>query len=343
MAITLALRLAIIGMTLLVWRRTGVARRVAFFGSAVASVMTGVVAARVLSAGESVRGVLLVHRASGFELTYRIDGLSAWFLLVLSVVAVPIAVFSVDYIGQSHFRERSVFVGAAFNVLVGALEIVFMADGVIGFLFAWELFTLITAALVATEHEIRGNRMAAFVYLVMSHLATGCLIAGFLVLGSASGSMSFSTILSGDVVRGPMRDRSFALFFLGFGVKAGIVPAARVAARGASGGARPASPRSCPAVLIKTGIYGMVRVCAFGLGRAEAVLGRDRGRGGRRLGRARRSLCADAARPEAPARLPQHREHRDHPARPRRGDDGDEPTAARSSPRSASRRACTTS
>ena len=81
------------------------------------------------------------------------DGLSAWFLVVLSVLAVPIALFSIGYVGHSHLSRRSVFIGVAFNVLLGALEIVFAADTVITFLFAWELFTLVTAALVATEHE----------------------------------------------------------------------------------------------------------------------------------------------------------------------------------------------
>ena len=48
------------------------------------------------------------------------------------------------------------------------------------------------------------------------------------------------------------------------------------------------------------------------------VVGPARPRHRRDLGGARGALCADGARPEAPARLPQHREHRDHPDR--RGD-----------------------
>ncbi len=153
----------------------------------------------------------------------------------------------------------------AFNVLVGAVELVFVAGDAITFLFAWELMTLATAGLVTTEHEDRDTRRAAYLYLVMSHVATGCLIAGFLVLGSASGSVSFSTLLSGDVVGGPLRDGLFGLFFIGFAVKAGIIPLHVWLPE-----AHPAAPTSISAlmsgVLIKTGIYGIVRVCAFGLG-----------------------------------------------------------------------------
>src|SRR6266571_3787482 len=54
----------------------------------------------------------------------------------------------------------SAFVGIGFNVLLGAVEMVFAADGVIGFLFAWELMTLANAALVTTEHERPDARRA---------------------------------------------------------------------------------------------------------------------------------------------------------------------------------------
>jgi len=261
----LVLRIGIIAVTLLVSRRAHVARQAAFLGSAIASVATFLTAAHVLRAGSSVHGVWLVHQASGFALTYSVDGLSAWFLVVLSVLAVPIALFSIGYIGHSHLGGRSVFVGVGCNVLLGALEVVFAADTVVTFLFAWELFTLVSAALVATEHEVGANRRAAYLYLVMSHVGTGCLIAGFLTLAAASGSLSFSTILSGHVVAGPLRDGLFALFFLGFGVKAGVIPLHVWLPE-----AHPSAPSNISALmsgaLIKAGIYGMVRVCAFGLG-----------------------------------------------------------------------------
>jgi hydrogenase-4 component B len=260
----LALRLAIITVTLLAVRRNNVARQLAFLGSAIASVVTGLTAASVLQGGPPLHGVLLVHRASQFALSYTVDGLAAWFLAALSLLAVPIAIFSIGYVGHPHFNRRSAFLGIAFNVLLGAVELVFVAGDVITFLFAWELMTLATAALVATEHQERATRRAAYLYLVMSHVGTGCLIAGFMTLVVAAGSLSFSTLLSGVIV-GPVRHGLFALFFIGFGVKAGIIPLHLWLPE-----AHPAAPTSISAlmsgVLIKTGIYGIVRVCAFGLG-----------------------------------------------------------------------------
>ena len=263
--LALAIRIAAVTIAVLSGRRRRRARRVAFVGGAVASLVTAATSVNVLSTGHAEQGAWLVHRASGLSLTYAVDGLSAWFLIVLSAIAVPVAIFSLGYVAHPHYERRSLFLGAAFNVLLGAVEMVFSANDAIAFLFAWELMTLATAALVATEHEQRTHRRAAYLYLVMSHVGTGCLIAGFLILAAASGSTSFPALLGGSNPPGLAGDVLFALFLLGFGIKAGLVPLHVWLPE-----AHPAAPTSISAlmsaVLIKTGIYGMFRVCAFGLG-----------------------------------------------------------------------------
>ena len=259
------MRLGSIALSLALAGRARWCRSVAFSGSVVASVLTGTAALAVLSGGAPLQGVLLSHTASGLSFGYAVTPLSAWFLLVLALLAVPIAVYSVAYLGHGILERRSVFVGVGFNVLLGAIEAVFVANGVIGFLFAWEAMSLASAALVATEHERRDSRRAAFTYLVMSHVGTGCLVAGFFTLASLSGSLAFSDVLSGSLAAGSLRDGLFVLFFIGFGVKAGAMPLHLWLPE-----AHPAAPSSISAlmsgVLIKTGIYGLFRVCAFGLG-----------------------------------------------------------------------------
>jgi hydrogenase-4 component B len=261
----MAVRLAGIVLAILLQRRTELVRRIVFGSAALASTLTGLIAVAVLRSGDVWQGVFLVHRASGLSLVYAIDPLSAWFLLVLSAIAVPIAMFSIGYVRHPPLGGRSAFVGIAFTVLLCSVELVFMAADAIAFLFAWELMTLATAALVATQHEVADTRRAAYLYLVMSHVATGALIGAFFILASASGSVSFSALLAGDVLSGPVRDTVFLLFLLGFGVKAGIIPLHIWLPE-----AHPAAPSSISAlmsgVLIKTGIYGIVRFCAFGLG-----------------------------------------------------------------------------
>ena len=264
-AAAVAIRAGIIVAVLVVRHRREVVRQIAFGGSALASAITGLTAAAVLQTGTSVHGVLFVHAASGFSAGYSVDALSAWFLLVLSVLAAPVALFSIGYARHAPLNQRSAFLGVGFNVLVCAVEFVFVAADVIGFLFAWELMTLATAALVATEHESRPTRRAAYLFLVMSHVGTGALMAAFFTLVAHAHSLSFSTLLAGGLVSGPLRDAIFLLFFLGFGVKAGVIPLHVWLPD-----AHPAAPSNISAlmsgVLIKTGIYGIVRFAAFGLG-----------------------------------------------------------------------------
>jgi hydrogenase-4 component B len=268
----LAIRLAAVGVAILSARYTRPCRVAALAGSILASAITVTVALRVIVSGRSVDGTLIRHAASGIVLGYSVTPLSAWFVLVLGTIAVPVALYSAGYFAHAIAPSRTAFVGAAFNILLGAVEVVFVADGAFAFLFAWELMTLVTAGLVATEHEHRANRRAAYLYLVMSHVGAGCLIAGFLVLASIAGSLSFSTLLSGQLTPGPLRHGLFVLFFLGFGVKAGLVPLHVWLPD-----AHPAAPGSISAlmsaVLITAGIYGLFRVCAFGLGSPDANWG----------------------------------------------------------------------
>ena len=262
----LALRLGSIAMALAFARRPRASRWSALAGSFLASLVTGALAVHVLATGQAIHGELLRHQASGFSLGFAVDRLSAWFLLVLALLAAAIAVYSVAYLGHGPLHRRSTFVSVGFSLLVGVVELVFVADGVIAFLFAWELMALVNAALVTTEHERRETRRAAFLYLAMSHVATGCLIAGFLLVARAASSLSFADILAGNVLApGPERTAAFLLFFAGFGVKAGMIPLHVWLPE-----AHPAAPTSISAlmsgVVIKTGIYGLFRTCAFGLG-----------------------------------------------------------------------------
>ena len=260
-----AARLVIVAAALLVRRRPEWTRRVAFGGSAAASAIGLAAAVATLRGGTATGGVWITHAASGLSLSYSMDALSAWFLIVLAAVAIPIAIYSIGYVRHPPAAARSVFAGIAFNVLLGAVELVLVADDVMAFLFAWELMTLATAALVATEHESLAIRGAAFLYLVMSHVGTGALMVAFFALATAGHSIAFSTLLAGDVVAGPTRDVLFLLFLIGFGIKAGIVPLHIWLPE-----AHPAAPSNISAlmsgVLIKTGIYGIIRFAAFGLG-----------------------------------------------------------------------------
>jgi hydrogenase-4 component B len=261
-----------IAATLALATRVRWCRWIAFGGSAAGSVLALVAAADVLGAGRPMAGVLFAHDASGLVVDFVVTPLSAWFLLVMGTLTVPIAIYSIGYLAHAIPPSRTVAVGIAFNLLLAAVVVVFVADNVIGFLSAWEIMTLATAVLVATEYESATSRRAAYLYLLMSHIGTGALMAGFFALVSASGSLSLSASLDGQVVSGATREYLFWLFLVGFGVKAGMIPLHVWLPE-----AHPAAPGNLSAlmsaVLITTGIYGLFRLCAFGLGTPDTTWG----------------------------------------------------------------------
>ena len=129
--VALIIRLTTIAATVAFARRAIWCRRVALAGSIVASAVTVSVALRVLASGTPIDGVLLRHMASGIAFGYSVTPLSAWFLLVLGLVAVPVAVYSIGYFAHAVAPSRTAGVGVGFNVLLGAVEAVFTANDVI--------------------------------------------------------------------------------------------------------------------------------------------------------------------------------------------------------------------
>ena len=111
-------------------------RRMAFGGSALASALTTSAAVVVLTSGQPLAGVLFTHSASALVVDYVVTPLSAWFLLLLGVVAIPVAIYSIGYMAHAVRPSRTPTVGVTFNVLIAAVSVVFVVNDVIGFLFA---------------------------------------------------------------------------------------------------------------------------------------------------------------------------------------------------------------
>ncbi len=196
----------------------------------------------------------------------RLDALGAFFLLVLSVVALAISLFSLGYAGGFYGRKSVGVLGAFYNALLLATTLVVTAGNAFFFLIAWEIMALTAYGLVSFEHEQEEARRAGVLYFVMSHIGTGCLILGFLLLFQASGGYGFDGFHAvGAQMSNGRRNAAFLLFLAGFGVKAGLVPLHTWLPA-----AHPVAPSNVSAflsgVLIKTGIYGLARVCFEFLG-----------------------------------------------------------------------------
>ncbi|MCL5045829.1 MAG: hydrogenase 4 subunit B, partial [Actinobacteria bacterium] len=155
---------------------------------------------------------------------------------------------------------------------IRASKWVSVSDG-LGFLVVWELMTLVSYLLVAAGSAGDEGRNAGFVYIVMTHVGTAFITLAFLILFGATGSFDFAAWrLAGPSLSPAVRNWAFVLAFIGFGTKAGIVPLHVWLPR-----AHPAAPSNVSAlmsgVMIKTAIYGLVRMSLEFLGPVPAWWG----------------------------------------------------------------------
>lgn len=190
----------------------------------------------------------------------RLDSLALFFLLTLSILAASVAVYSIGYLRHGPAGKNPALSGALLNLLLASLTLIFTASDVVFFLIAWEAMVAVTYFLVVTNHESSEARQGGLVYILMSRGGTGMLLIGFLLLASAAGSTDFQTMHAiGETLPAPGGGLAFLLLFLGFGVKAGIIPLHIWLPA-----AHPVAPSHISAlmsgIVIKAGIYGMARV-----------------------------------------------------------------------------------
>jgi hydrogenase-4 component B len=233
------------------------------FGCAALGALGGVIAsiwALVTGAAVAPSLQLLPSLVPYIKFTIRLDPLGLFFTLIVSLLGLALSIYSLGYARGFYGRKNVGVLGAFFNLLLLATTLVFLADNAFFFLLVWELMALTTYCLVSFEHEKEESRNAGVLYFVMSHIGTGCIMLGFLLLFRASGDYGFAGFHAlGDKMSDSSRNAAFILFLVGFGIKAGIIPLHIWLPV-----AHPAAPSNVSAimsgVIIKTGIYGLTRV-----------------------------------------------------------------------------------
>ena len=190
----------------------------------------------------------------------RLDALSSFFLLMISLVGLAASIYAVGYVTEWYGRISIGLLGSLYNAFLLSMTLVVLADNGFFFLIAWELMSLFSYFLVVTEHEKSDVRYAGLFYLIMTHIGTAFIILTFLLLFQGSGSFSFDAFRDpGHPLPDNMRTMAFVLALVGFGTKAGIVPLHVWLPY-----AHPAAPSHISAlmsgVMIKTAIYALLRV-----------------------------------------------------------------------------------
>lgn len=226
------------------------------------------VAAEVLLSGQSaVVELPLVRTPDASFVRLSVDGLSAFFLGLVAVLSVLAALYSIPY--MEHHRDYGVgrYYPNLLLFVAGMYAIVVVNDLMIGFFLAWHLMTIPSFLLVRFEHRRPESVRAARRYLVMMEAACALVMFGALLAAPEAGPLSvrFDVDSIRDHLPALLARRqdlvlaAFALFFVGFGVKAGVWPFGRMWLPDA----HPAAPSPVSAllsgVMIKTGVYGLLR------------------------------------------------------------------------------------
>ena len=248
-------------LTGLLWRKDRAALAVGTTGAIVAS-LVGVAAALLAlhtSATSVWRGPLPLPIG---ELRAGIDPLSAFFVLCICVVSGLAAVYGVGYL-RAYFGKRRVAPAVAFfNLLLAAmLGVVLARDGVL-FLLCWEAMSLASFFLVTFENDREEVRRAGTTYLIASHVGVILLFVFFALLARTAGSFDFAAMEKIGANVAGLGNAAFLLALGGFGTKAGFWPVHIWLPD-----AHPAAPSHVSAVMsgvmIKMGIYGLLRVLPF--------------------------------------------------------------------------------
>lgn len=195
-------------------------------------------------------------------LSVGLDPLSAVFSVAVFGLGLVAAPFGAAYM-NGHGRGRRLGPFAFFfNLLLAAMALLVAARQAVLFLVAWETMTVASFALVAFDHQDEEVRRASRTFVFASRLGAAFLFGLFLLLGAATGSLRFEAFaaLRASPALPPALLLSLAL--VGFGTKAGLVPLHVWLPE-----AHPAAPSHVSAlmsgVLVKMGVYGILRVLTF--------------------------------------------------------------------------------
>jgi formate hydrogenlyase subunit 3/multisubunit Na+/H+ antiporter MnhD subunit len=195
------------------------------------------------------------------DIAIRIDGLAAWFILIINFTSVTGVFYGIGYLKTYNNPAPKLTLHWSLFVLFHLSMVwVCMLQNGFAFLLAWELMSLTSMLLVIFDHTNAQTLKAGINYLVQMHISVVFLTIGFIWVYSATGSFSF------EAIRGFFQLNNniwlFLVFFVGFGLKAGFIPLHSWLPH-----AHPAAPSHISGVMsgviVKLGIYGIFRMITF--------------------------------------------------------------------------------
>jgi multicomponent Na+:H+ antiporter subunit D len=207
----------------------------------------------------------LIEIAPGIELALRVDAFGLFFALVASGLWILTSIYSIGYM-RGHGEQKQTRYFACFALSLSATIGIAFAANLLTFVIFYEMLTLATYPLVVHKESARAIR-AGRQYLAYSLTAGVLLIAASAWVHTATGTLDFEA--GGIEGLGALTPEGvkllFCLFLAGVGVKAGIMPLhswlpnAMVAPT-------PVSALLHAVAVVKSGVFGVVRVAGFVFG-----------------------------------------------------------------------------
>jgi len=259
--------------TLLVSRYRTVAGWLSFLVTAATAVLILSAVSNVLIAGPSQHPTTFWWTTPeiGVGLRIYVDGLTAMFLMLAVLIALPAAFYSISYMRMYEQYSVARYYPNFLLFLAAMYGLLSTADMMWFFFLFWQLMTLPGYALIRFENRKRENIRAANKYLVMMQIACAATMIGaelLAVTGAATTGVGglkydFDTVSAHLPLllsaRPGTTALAFALFLIGFGIKMGMWPFGQIWLPDA----HPAAPSPVSAmlsgVMIKTGVYGLMR------------------------------------------------------------------------------------
>lgn len=230
-------------------------------GLIAAGSLCGILSAiQVFLAGTSLQ-LMWSWAIPGGEFILRLDALATFFIIPLCLVAAAGAVYGLAYMAQSAHPRSATRFRLFYGFICAAVMLLVTAGNSLLFLFAWELMALASFFVITTDEHLEEARRAGFIYLIASHTGVLALFAMFILLEQLSGSFSFPG--AGQLpATAAVAAAIFLLGLFGFGLKAGLIPL-HIWLPAAHAAAPSHASALLSGVMIKTGIYGLVRLTSF--------------------------------------------------------------------------------
>jgi hydrogenase-4 component B len=196
----------------------------------------------------------------GGRLCIEVDALSAMFVLQTALIAAVGAIYGLEYWPQAQHRENGRKLRLFYGLVTAGMLLQVVARNALLFLVGWELMAVSAFVLLMIEDEKQEVRDVSYLYALATRFGTLALFAMFALLAAGSGTLDFAG-WSG-VLSSPLGGAVFVLALVGFGMKAGVMPL-HVWLPGAHASTPSHVSALMSGVLIKMGIYGLLRVTAL--------------------------------------------------------------------------------